>query len=122
MEVPIMAEYKNAEGYADPTAFGAFCAIEKEEKPTLLNYGFLDLGLYYLCNIQPTTKYFTGLNGDFIDLQTEQQRIVSDGEVTFVVYRNDNPPQNIDVHYTLVYTYHEKTIWNDSVYYLYKLK
>ena len=27
-----MAEYKNAEGYADPTAFGAFCTIEKEEK------------------------------------------------------------------------------------------
>ena len=27
-----MAEYKNAEGYADPTASGAFCAIEKEEK------------------------------------------------------------------------------------------
>ena len=27
-----MAEYKNAEGYADPTAFGAFCVIEKEEK------------------------------------------------------------------------------------------
>ena len=27
-----MAEYKNAEGYADPTAFGAFCAIEIEEK------------------------------------------------------------------------------------------
>ena len=27
-----MAEYKNAEGYADPTAFGAFCGIEKEEK------------------------------------------------------------------------------------------
>lgn len=27
-----MAEYKNAEGYADPTAFGAFCSIEKEEK------------------------------------------------------------------------------------------
>lgn len=27
-----MAEYKNAEGYADPPAFGAFCAIEKEEK------------------------------------------------------------------------------------------
>lgn len=27
-----MAEFKNAEGYADPTAFEAFCAIEKEEK------------------------------------------------------------------------------------------
>lgn len=27
-----MAKYKNAESYADPTAFGAFCAIEKEEK------------------------------------------------------------------------------------------
>ena len=27
-----MADYKNAEGYPDPTALGAFCAIEKEEK------------------------------------------------------------------------------------------
>ena len=27
-----MADYKNAEGYPDPTAFGAFCAIEKEEQ------------------------------------------------------------------------------------------
>lgn len=27
-----MADYKNAEGYPDPTAFGVFCAIEKEEK------------------------------------------------------------------------------------------
>ena len=27
-----MADYKNAEGYPDQTAFGAFCAIEKEEK------------------------------------------------------------------------------------------
>ena len=27
-----MADYKNAEGYPDPKAFGAFCAIEKEEK------------------------------------------------------------------------------------------
>ena len=96
--------------------------IEKEEKPTILNYGFLDMGLYYLCNIQPTTKYFTGLNGNFIDLQTEQQRIVDNGEVTFVIARDDNPPKNIDTYYTLVYTAHEKTIWNNSIYYLYKLK
>lgn len=27
-----MAEFKNAEGYADPTAYGALCAIEREEK------------------------------------------------------------------------------------------
>ena len=27
-----MADYKNAEGYPDPTAFGAICAKEKEEK------------------------------------------------------------------------------------------
>lgn len=27
-----MAEYKNAEGYPDPTAYEAFCAIEKEQK------------------------------------------------------------------------------------------
>ncbi len=27
-----MAEFKNAEGHSDPTAFEAFCALEKEEK------------------------------------------------------------------------------------------
>jgi hypothetical protein len=27
-----MVEYKNAEGYSDPTTFYALCAIEKEEK------------------------------------------------------------------------------------------
>lgn len=27
-----MADFKNAEGYADSTAYGAFCVIEKEEK------------------------------------------------------------------------------------------
>ncbi len=26
-----MADYRNAEGYPDPTAFGAFCAIEEEK-------------------------------------------------------------------------------------------
>ena len=27
-----MADFRNAEGYVDPTAYGAFCSIEKEEK------------------------------------------------------------------------------------------
>ena len=36
-----MAEYRNAEGYADPTAYEAFRSIEKEEKKCFFDdYGF----------------------------------------------------------------------------------
>lgn len=40
-----MAEYRNAEGYADPTAYEAFRSIEKEEKK---NKGFMPV--VYICS------------------------------------------------------------------------
>ena len=40
-----MAEYKNSEGYADPTAYEAFRSIEKEEKK---NKGFMPV--VYICS------------------------------------------------------------------------
>nr|DAI68675.1 MAG TPA: deoxyribosyltransferase [Caudoviricetes sp.] len=40
-----MAEYRNAEGYADPTAYEAFRSIEKEEKK---NKGFMPI--VYICS------------------------------------------------------------------------
>ena len=96
--------------------------IEKENNATLLNYGVLDAGVYYLCDIQPTTKYFCGLNGDFAELKAEQQRIVDEGLVTFVLANSAAMPERIDVHYAQVYSFDYRDMWGGSTYYLYKLK
>ena len=95
---------------------------EEEDKRTVLNYGALDVGVYYLCNIQPTTKYFTGLNGHFDELEKEQQRIVDDCEVNFVIARVDNLPLNIDTNYNLVYTGSLNDVGRHYKFNLYKLK
>ena len=96
--------------------------ILKENNPTVLNYGALDVGVYYLCDIQPTTKYFTGLNGHFEELEKEQQRIVDDCEVMFVIARVDNLPLNIDEHYEVVYTGSLNDVGRHYKFNLYKLK
>lgn len=44
-EDAVMAEYRNSEGYADPTAYEAFRSIEKEEKK---NKGFMPV--VYICS------------------------------------------------------------------------
>lgn len=94
--------------------------IEKEDNPTLLNYGCLDVGVYYLCGIMPTTKYFAGYNGHYDELEKEQQRIVDDCEVMFVIARVDRLPANIDLHYDLVYTGQLHDIDRQFKYNLYK--
>ncbi len=39
--------------------------IQKEENQTLLNYGFIDFGLFFTTNTIPTTYYFERLNFDY---------------------------------------------------------
>ena len=95
---------------------------EEESKRTVLNYGCLDVGVYYLCNIQPTTKYFTGLNGHFEELEKEQQRIVDDCEVTFVIACLDNLPLRVDDHYDVVFTGQLNDVGRHYKYNLYKLR
>lgn len=96
--------------------------IEKEENPTLLNYGTLDAGLYGLCNILPTTKYFMGNNAHFEDLKEEQDRIVNEGLVTFVYARADHIPEKIDVHYELVYQAPDIDFFSVRTHHLYRHK
>ena len=50
-----MADYKNAEGYPDPTAFGAFCAIEKEEKALRAFRPIVYICSPYAGDIEPNT-------------------------------------------------------------------
>ncbi len=54
---------------------------------TLLNYGFLDGGFYFASGTMPNTTAFCRLNIDKPELVSEQQRLVNEGGVDFVVTR-----------------------------------
>lgn len=95
--------------------------IMEEENPTILNYGFLDMGLYYICQVPPTCKYFTGLNSVDPKIEEGQQNSIDNGLTTFVVSVNKEP-MNIYNHYELVSTEQYKIRLVDDTYYLYRLK
>lgn len=64
--------------------------IGQTENATLLNYGFLDGGFYMAADVLPTTKFFCRLNlrdADFPEMRREQERLIEDGEVDFIVFR-----------------------------------
>lgn len=62
--------------------------ICKEKNPTLLNYGFLDMGLYTVCDIVPTERFFCGFNIELDDIGKEQNSCLDEGRVMFVVSSN----------------------------------
>lgn len=75
--------------------------IRRAETPTLLNYGFLDGGFYRAAGVMPSNKYFCTLNIPLPQMLEEQQMILAEGRVDFVVTRNEQ----LDLpHYTCVDT------------------
>lgn len=104
--------------------------IMKEDNPTILNYGYLDMGFYTTTGIVPNTKYFEKLNFKYkkypenID---ELNKYIDNKEVDFVIYitkgDKDYPlSENLGVTYELVS--HEKQKFEGKMfdYYLYQLK
>lgn len=65
--------------------------VEKEENPTLLNIGCLDAGLYTVCDIVPTCRWFQTQTLAIDDVQKEQERYIREGQTDFVLARNDYP-------------------------------
>lgn len=66
--------------------------ISKYSKPTLLNYGWLDLGLYTTSGIYPHQKFFHILNIDdhvMPELRGTQRQEVMEGKPNFLVIRVD---------------------------------
>ena len=64
--------------------------INQTENATLLNYGFLDGGFYMAADVLPTTKFFCRLNlrnSDFPEMRKEQERLIEDAEVDYIVFR-----------------------------------
>lgn len=95
---------------------------EEESKRTVLNYGCLDVGVYYLCNIEPPTKYFAGINVNLPELEAEQQRIVDECLVTFVIACVDKLPARVEEHYDLIYTGQLNDVGRHFKYNMYKLR
>jgi len=64
--------------------------VRTSESPTLFNYGSLDLGLYNICDITPSTRYFCPLNLKSDDMTQEIEGYLRSGSVEFIVSYNDD--------------------------------
>ncbi len=95
--------------------------VEETDNPTLLNIGCLDAGLYTVCNIVPSCRWFQTQTLAIDDVLEEQERYIKEGQTTFVIARNDYP-QVIFEKYDLVSEelwYHEG---QEFTYYLFRLR
>lgn len=95
--------------------------VEEAEEPTLLNIGCLDAGLYTVCDIVPSCRWFQTQTLAIDDVLEEQERYIKEGQTTFVIARNDYP-QVIFENYDLVSEalwYHEG---QEFTYYLFRLR
>lgn len=63
--------------------------INSVENPTLLNYRFLDGGFYFAADVTPVNKFFYRSNLAVPGLDAEQQQLIRDKKVDFVVTRQD---------------------------------
>ncbi|MFI3213690.1 MAG: glycosyltransferase family 39 protein [Eubacteriales bacterium] len=81
--------------------------IEETEDPTLLNINCLDVGLYTVCDIVPTCRFFQGNTVNYDYVLSEQQRYIEEGLIDYVIVRTDFP-QYLEGRYEMV-----KEITND---------
>lgn len=65
--------------------------VEKEENPTLLNIGCLDAGLYTVCDIVPTCRWFQTQTLAIDDVLKEQEQYIREGRTSFVLARDSYP-------------------------------
>lgn len=95
--------------------------VDQVENPTLLNIGCLDAGLYTVCDIVPSCRWFQTQTLAIDDVRKEQERYIREGQTTFVIARDDYP-QVIFEKYDLVSEepwYHEG---QEFTYYLFRLR
>ncbi|MDE7404926.1 MAG: hypothetical protein K2M81_07465, partial [Lachnospiraceae bacterium] len=95
--------------------------VEEVPDPTLLNIGCLDAGLYTVCDIVPSCRWFQTQTLAIDDVLKEQERYIEEGQTSFVIARDDYP-QVIFEKYDLVAEepwYHEG---QEFTYYLFRLR
>lgn len=116
MNIPYMSEKKE-----DIFLYQFKEIVEKESNPTLLNIGCLDAGLYTVCDIVPTCRWFQTQTLAIDDVLKEQERYIAEGQTTFVIAR-DSFPEVIYEKYELV----AQEPWylddQEFIYYLFRLQ
>lgn len=95
--------------------------VDETENPTLLNIGCLDAGLYTVCDIVPTCRWFQTQTLAIGDVLEEQERYIKEGQTSFIIAR-DSYPEVIWEKYELV----AQAPWYlddmEFTYYLFQLK
>ena len=69
--------------------------INSKEDASLLNYGFLDGGFYFASGVMPSNKYFYRSNLVTQEMLDEQDYLIENKKVDFVVTREDSPNQKV---------------------------
>ena len=96
--------------------------INAEENATLLNYGFLDGGFYFASGVMPINKYFYRSNLVTQELLDEQDYMIENHMVDFVVTRVDSPNQKVlDAGYVCVARCTYVYLNQDVEFYLFRL-
>ena len=75
--------------------------VEETPNPTLLNIGCLDAGLYTVCDIVPTCRWFQTQTLAIDEVEKEQERYIRKGQIDYVLAR-DYYPEVIWDRYELV--------------------
>lgn len=65
--------------------------VDKREEPTLLNIGCLDAGLYTVCDIVPTCRWFQTQTINMDLVYEEQEDYIREGRTDFVLARDGFP-------------------------------
>lgn len=116
MNIPYMSEKKE-----DLFLYKFKEIVDETDHPTLLNIGCLDAGLYTVCDIVPSCRWFQTQTLAIDDVLKEQERYIKEGQTTFVIARNEYP-WSIFEKYELVSEepwYHEG---QEFTYYLFRLR
>ena len=100
--------------------------IQKEEHPTLLNYGFLDGGFYMASSVLPNVYYFQQNNGKAREeIKAYQKEAIEKKSVQFVVTREvlDNKDWSwLEENYRLTKSWYQGIGDDIEVFKLWKLK
>lgn len=65
--------------------------VEQTEDPTLLNIGCLDAGLYTVCDIVPTCRWFQTQPIPLEDVLRDQEQYIREGRTDYIIARDEYP-------------------------------
>lgn len=65
--------------------------VEETENPTLLNIGCLDAGLYTVCDIVPTCRWFQTQTIHIDDVLRDQEQYIREGRTDYIIARDEYP-------------------------------